>query len=383
MFKKIKEYIVNTFCTKYSIPYFLLMVLWSRWLHIKKKNNKYHGDKFMNKLKENINSLRENNRYFICLKGAAWDYSYYYIFLKKILELCYIKNIRDIIILWNKKYEDILQLFKKDFPFLDFCLTEDYLFLETESEAEIRKKYKLWSKWYFLDFRDMYDENISLFNIDSNYSHYEYCLGLSRKISDISKIWNKFVLNNGTYDYDKLDTKKLDSIINNYANRENLIICNFENKSYKLARKDSIKFKDYLDKIKWIALNNSIKFVVNSVYDDENLYNDENILITRLNFQEIIWLAENKKVKLFISERNWLNDVFKVFYPEINQIIYYPNYYNPICDKKVYYSLYKEILENLDVKDFWHLPWNNIIEDIRWNYFDTIEKYIYSFGLFF
>ena len=100
------------------------------------------------------------------------------------------------------------------------------------------------------------------------------------------------------------------------------------------------------------------------------------MIITKLNFQEIIWLAEHNKIKLFISERNGLNDVFKVFYPGINQIIYYPDYYNPCCDKKVYYMLYKENLKNLDVKDFWHLPWDNIIEDIRGNFFRTIEKYL-------
>lgn len=377
--------IYNT-CIKYEIPYHLSMIRWAKRLHNSLWNAKDihdYWDNFWKKMKKYVNLLRNNEKYYICLRGSAGDYSYYYIFLKILFLICQTKNITNVVILWNKKYEDILKLFLKNFSFLDFCLVDDFSFLETESEIRIRNKYGLWCEWIFFDLRDMYNDCVKLFTNNSNYSHYEYCLNLSRKISDISKIWNKFVLNNGTYDYDKLDTKKLDSIINNYANRENLIICNFENKSYKLARKDSIKFKDYLDKIKWIALNNSIKFVVNSVYDDENLYNDENILITRLNFQEIIWLAENKKVKLFISERNWLNDVFKVFYPEINQIIYYPNYYNPICDKKVYYSLYKEILENLDVKDFWHLPWNNIIEDIRWNYFDTIEKYIYSFGLFF
>ena len=97
--------------------------------------------------------------------------------------------------------------------------------------------------------------------------------------------------------------------------------------------------------------------MINSVYDNEKMYDDKNVTVTRLNFQEIIRLAEHDKIRLFISERNGLNDLFKVFFPKINQIIYYPDYYCfPCVDKNVYYKMYKEKLKHADLKDFWHLP---------------------------
>ena len=372
MIQKIKEFIIKNLCYKYTIPYYMIMLLLSRRLHnfLHSKIDINNMD-YVKKIKEFLRK-NANSDIYICLKWAAWDIALYYLYLSEVFEIL-LKNDNKIVILCNKKFIDIFSLYKRFFPKLKCLGVDDYVFLETETETEIRKILKLDDSYVFLDLRDSYDYCISSFKNWTGIYEYNKSLGSFIKNGNLSKENTKHI---NSYVYTNIDKEKLDNLENNFSNEWKMIVCNFENKSYKLAWKDSIKFSDYLEEMLKIVKRNNIKIVINSVYNNENLYNDSNISVTRLNFQEIIWLAEHGKIKLFISERNWLNDVFRVFYPNINQIIYYPNYYNPCVDKKIYYKIYKERLKHFDVKDFWHLPWNNIIEDIRWNFFNTIEKYL-------
>ena len=94
---------------------------------------------------------------------------------------------------------------------------------------------------------------------------------------------------------------------------------------------------------------------MNSVYENNVSCENKNTIVTKLNFQEIIYLCEHNYINMFISERNGLNDVFKIFYPEIKQIIYYPDSYI-ICSKRIYHMLFHGELKNMDIKDFWHIP---------------------------
>lgn len=175
------------------------------------------------------------------------------------------------------------------------------------------------------------------------------------------------------YVYNKVDEEKLEIIFSRYSNSEGLIVCNFENMSLRSCIDDKISFKNYIQKISYLAKRNNLKFVINSVYNDEDPYKDDTILVTRLNFQEIIYLAEHKKIKLFISERNWLNDVFKVFYEEINQIIIYPDYYWVNVSKKLFKIKLKE---QYDIKNIYSLKWGNVEEIIRAEYFWNIERLV-------
>lgn len=147
--------------------------------------------------------------------------------------------------------------------------------------------------------------------------------------------WKFEFIKTSKYEYTGLDLDKLKGL-SWYENWWKLIICNFESKSFNSCIDDGIKFSDYMNIILSLSDKSNIKFVVNSVYNNEKLFKNDNILITRLNFQEIIWLAEHDKIDLFISERNWLNDFFYAFYPKINQIILYPDYYIVNVSKKLF-----------------------------------------------
>lgn len=381
MLIKLKEYFVNIFCIKYrlKIPYFLLMWLWAYGLHksIKSKNNVQNID-FINYVRFFLDS-NKNKEIYVLLKWSAWDYSLSYLYLYRIF-LILKENNNKITIIARKRYIDILSLFNKRFNDINFLCVDDiagnHSICEIGTENQIKRFLKIDDNCWFLDLRNGYETSMSLFNSNwsSNYeNHKNFFNFIDNNVEQ--KNYNHF-----GYKYSKIDEKKLSYLNKEFSNNWSFVICNFENKSYRIAINDSIKFEDYVNKISQIAEKENLKFIINSVYNNEklNIIND-NIMITSLNFQEIIWLSEHKKIKLFISERNGLNDVFKVFYPEINQIIYYPDYYNPCVDKKIYYKLYWNTIKNRDIKDFRHLPWVNIKEEIRGNFNKTIETLIKFF----
>lgn len=368
MFRKIKDYLINNFCVKYNIPYYLLMCLLAvqlKKMYSCKDLNITDYDAIFNIFLNKCNR-EENANIYIILQWGSGDVALYYLIIDNIISS--IKSTR-VAIVADRKFLDILNLYKKKYSFLNtIWLEKGYL---SSSEKIIKGKLNIQQCDEILDLRAIPHNNRMKFicKVSQKNSNYEYFKAL--KFESLTYNNSKYL----DYEYSDISYEKLKYILS-YVNVDSIILCNFENLSYRLAWKDSINFSNYIAKIVEIAKKNHLKFVVNSVYNNEKLYDDENILITRLNFQEIIWLSEHKKIKLFISERNWLNDVFKVFYPEINQIIYYPDYYNRCVDKNVYKKIYWEDLHGADVKDFWHLPGINIFEDIRWNYFSTVEKYI-------
>ena len=367
--QKIKEYIVNKYCCKYRIPYSMLMAYWAKWLHeFYYSEKKASPDNFRKMIWSFLN--QKHNGVYIVLHWSAWDLSLYYLYCAKILSILHKKWCKRIVILAEKRFKDVLNLYKRQFYFVkDLCI-DDHVFLERWTESEFRSNLKLHRSWDFLDLRSA----INSFNW-LNMSFYEYSKNLWGSVE--LQAYKKGDLKKYSYNYSNINREKIDKILSYYNNLNWLIICNFENKTYKIARKDWIKFSSYVSEITKIGEKKNLKFVINSVYDNEKMYDDKNVTVTRLNFQEIIRLAEHDKIRLFISERNGLNDLFKVFFPKINQIIYYPDYYCfPCVDKNVYYKMYKEKLKHADLKDFWHLPWDNIIEDIRCKFFETIGIYI-------
>ena len=120
------------------------------------------------------------------------------------------------------------------------------------------------------------------------------------------------------------------------------------------------------------------KTFINSVYDWYTFKWAQNLMVAKLNFQEIIFLAEHDHIWKFISYRNWINDIFFNFYPSIEQIIYYPDEY--IWNvSKTYYSKY--IKDNTDLKCDWihrrSLPERqNIHQFIKNDFLKTIEGFI-------
>lgn len=368
----IKKFIINIikYLCKFSLPYFLLHIV--LWLKLNKRNDvEDNFKKFVDDISEIKKYDINNKKIYIILEWAAWDAAYYFLPLKYLLYYLYDKT-NNIFIVWNTKYIDIYKLFLCFFPELKILWIKDLCAFDM-SIAEIKKTLDIDDSDIIINYRE---QSLSQWMFKIYWSYFQCCSALKQIFIDVFDL-NWIIINPiKSYNYDNLDYEKIDKILSYYNNPDWLIICNFENRSYKLARKDSIKFKDYLNNIKEISKKSDIKFVINSVYDNENLYKDDNVIVARLNFQEIIWLSEHNKIKLFISERNWLNDVFKVFFPDVNQIIYYPNYYYPCVDKKIYQKFFKKQLNKADVKDCWHLPWENIIEDIRWNFYSTIEKYL-------
>ena len=364
--QKIKEFIVDKFCCKFSIPYYMLMLLRSRWLHsLYNSKNKINIIDYEQRIKEFLEKNNNSNIY-ICLKWAAGDIALYFLIVSNVISCM---NNTQIHIICDKKYIDILNIYKTKYNFIKTIWLDKNLIISREEN--IKKAINIREDSWFLDLRWIIENNQKAFFVNHGRNNYLSYYELGRQFKNVKKT----AISKLEYLYNNIDETKLRNILE-YCNKWNLILCNFENNSYKLARKDSIEFSDYISKISEIGRKQNLRFVVNSVYNNEKLYKDDNILITRLNFQEIIWLAEHNKIKLFISERNGLNDVFKVFYPTINQIIYYPDYYYSCCDKNIYHLMYKEHLKLNNVMDFWHLPWENIVENIRWNYIKTVEKYV-------
>lgn len=318
--------------------------------------------------------------YIYALYWAAWDYACAFIYIKDIVTYLKKKKCR-IILIWNKKLKDILKLCNIYWN-IKIEYTKFYIYWINESCARILLKWDV----------NIKNETLICINSPSNFDlflkdpekywwikvNYELGKSFQRKfhVENTNTICNK-----SSYVYDNVDKSKINNILKNYSNEDWLIICNFENKSFRVYKHDGIEFSKYIENLKFLWSRYNLKFVVNSVYNHEKLYKDNNVLITRLNFQEIIYLAENNKIHLFISERNWLNDIFYVFYPKIDQIIYYPDcYYVWVCiDKNLFEDIYMQNLR-IDTLNAHYLFWrDNVIQKYRKDYFNTIENNLQNF----
>lgn len=366
MIRKIIDFIFDKICCNFFIPYFFIQIYFSYQLHkqIHAKNNVKNDY-----IKTIISCLDEkDSSVYIIVNWRAWEASFYYIFLYKYLKVLY-KNNNKITIIWNENYIDILDLYKIKSGFVNFLYTKRNL-LEFWSEMDFRINFNLWSEWTFIDMREVQKMRDIAF-LKEKKSNSKYFHELKNMIDDCDVDDT-----NKLFKYSKVDIKRMENLIFSYSNKWKLIIFNLENKSYKLARKDTIPFQLYIEWLRKIAKNINKKFIINSVYNKEKCKFYEDVSVLSLNYQEIIYLANHWVIDLFVSERNWLNDVFNVFYPEIPQIIYYPDYYNPCVDKGIYNKIFKETLPYNNVIDFWRISEKNIIEDLRINFFNTVEKNI-------
>ena len=370
MIRKILDFCFDKICCNYYVPYYLCQIYFSHQLHKQYYSTKNKKNEYIDSIVSNLETKKSS--FYVIVNWRAWEASFYYIFLHDFFNILH-KNGNKITIIWNKDYIDILNLYKLKTDFLKFLYVEERNLLEFWSESEFRTNFKLWNEWIFIDMRELNKERDIAFFVE-HISNFKYFYNLRNLLKENG---NHSYDSNWSYKYDKVSKEKINKIMS-YSNNGKIILCNLENKSYKLARNDMISFKTYINKLTQISKKTNLKFVINSVYNNERSKWYENIIVEKLNYQEVIWLAENGNIELFISERNWLNDVFKVFYGGIPQIIYYPDYYCPCVDKKIYEKMYKENLLWHDVIDFWDIEWNNIQQDLRKNFTNSIETNISS-----
>lgn len=303
---------------------------------------------------------------------SIWEYALSFILLRKFL--CNYKW--NIYIICSENTIDIAKIFWMYFDvkqYLTVPVWVNYSGLKTiEKYIKCFYQINLWhciNMWYFLSqiwfFHDISYKTWKDFSYLYWFEHFEELYSQKNKII-------KKITKSENYPYSSVDKNKINNLLH-YSNNSKLIICNFESKSLRSCIDDKIAFSDYIGKISEIARKQNVKFVINSVYNNEKTYNDDHILITRLNFQEIIRLAEYNKIQLFISERNWLNDIFKVFYPEIHQIIIYPDYYWWNVSKNLFW---KKLDESYHLINIYSFKSDNVFELIRDKFTSTIEHKI-------
>lgn len=302
----------------------------------------------------------DNNIYIYCAVAWAWDSSYRFLYLKYLLK--YLDDLKNnIYLICDKKFFDVVKLYWKYFNIHFIPIKNPVIIPKTISDLpsyliDIIKT----NNWKFINSISIWIDDLDVF-IACN-SEYKSCYNSINFIGEKIKVrYNVLWEISIKYKYDnysKVDFWKINNLLNNYSNDWwKIILCNFESKSLSCWNFDNIDFSWYIKKLNNMSKNKWLKFVINSVYNWELLYNDDSILVTRLNFQEIIWLAEHNKIDIFLSERNWLNDVFYVFYPKVKQIVYYPSNYIYFSDC-TYFDKKYGVPEWFNVKnsDFWKLP---------------------------
>ncbi len=370
-------------CTKYKIFNFF-------WFYLKKflfdsKNKKILKwiintdekeliDEYENKKKEilsQILSIKNWSNVFIpLLDWGAWDIAYRFIYLKEIFY--YLSNKKcSLYIVSHEKYGDIIKIISQYFK-INYIKSENYKKTNDIIEdwnIKILIKEKKWivlnhclciSGFPFLKlFYKNGDHKRNIF-----WYTYNFAIFLNKELN----WWKKIILKKQEYNF---DTNK----IKNLRNMEKIILCNYESKTFNMPCFDRIKFKTYLKQSYNIWKITNKKVIINSVYNKEKLSENKEISIKSFTFQEVIYLAENNLIDIFISERNWLNDVFYVFYPQIKQIIYYPDGCWFLTKFKAW-DLWTNKNYDISLLNLRRIPNGNNIQDYRKNFISTIQKYI-------
>lgn len=370
-------------CTKYRIFNFF-------WFYLKKflfdsKNRKIlkwildadkkqlfdEYEKRKREILKQILSIKGWSNVFIPLwDWGAWDVAYRFIYLKEIFY--YLSNKKcSLYVISQERYSDIIKLLAQYFNII-YIKAENYKTWNNIVEQwKIRSLIKR-KKWFVLN------HNLScsgfpflklFYKTGSNkWSVFWYSYDFAKFLNLELNWWNELKMIKRKYVFDMDKIKYVKDV-------GKIILCNYESKTFNMPCFDRVNFKTYLKESYNIWKKTKKKVVINSVYNKEKLLENKEISIKSLTFQEVIYLAENNLIDVFISERNWLNDVFYVFYPQIKQIIYYPEWCGFLTDFKEW-DLWTDKNYDISLLNLRSIPnWNNI-QDYRSNFISTIENYI-------
>lgn len=317
---------------------------------------------FTNKFK---NIKNNSNVFFMMDMPWAWEPSYFFKYLKNIFWYLVYKNC-NLYIITNNSYKYVTRLYTKYFNI-------EYLFYDKKIPEDIYDFIKT-KKWVIVD-SVWYPDTYNLFlKAPEKWSVY-YSLDRVEEFM-LKWLWNKFKWETSK-DYEfiekDLDSQKL-SNITKFVGWDKLILCNFESKCWNMVNEYKIKTEDIINKLSNIKGDN-IKIFINSVYDWCTFKWTNNLMVGKLNFQEIIWLAEKNIIREFVSYRNGINDLFFIFYPDIQQVIYYPDEYMWNVSKSDYWKYMKN---NVDLKCDWIHRWwlpqrKNIKQYLKKDLLNTIE----------
>ncbi len=329
--------------------------------------------------------------YFYIAPYSAWDSCIIFLYINSVIK--YLEEKQCIVfVISEKNFRDIAKLQKR---YCNFYILEQY----SPSRAKLLhglpqhiKDFMNANKWEFISvwpwgedwvwWTHIYDYFIKTWWND--WSRYQYSQMIRDRFE--AQIWKKYSMEfkkEFNFKYDSKKFKQLKDSFNWYRNKNGkIILCNFESNSMNLWATDWIVFKNYITKLKELNEKFWVKFIVNSVYRWEKDYFENEIFkVVKLSFEEIIYLADIGMIDIFISERNWLNDVFYVFYKWIKQIIYFPNLYIENINRD-YYNKHFSISNTLCVDNikYWKFPDSKYIcYWYREKFWETIENYLKNF----
>lgn len=323
--------------------------------------------KFYEDLKKFTDKFKtiKNKNVFLCMDMPwSWEPAYLFRYLKHIFWYLLSKNCR-IYIITNNPYKYVIRLYKKYFDI-------EYLYYDTKISEDIYDFVKM-KEWIIIDNVWYPDTSDIFFKYPDDWWVYGTLNRVEQFISQ--QLWEikLNVLNDYEFMDCDLDMHKLDKIME-FSEWEKLVLCNFESKSGNMVNEYKIKMEDIMEKLLNIK-NSNIKILINSVYDWYAFKWTKNLMVDKLNFQEIIWLAEYNKLWKFISFRNWINDILFNFYPSIGQVVYYPDEYTWNVSKKDY-ARYK--WNSIDLKCDWIHRWGlpkreNLKQYIKNEFWETID----------
>lgn len=329
-----------------------------------------------NKILKQIKSIKKWSSVFIpLLDWWSWDIAYRFIYLKEIFY--YLENKWcKIYIIAQEKFSDIINLIGQYFNIIHLKSNNSEVNINNiiAEDIEIKETIEK-NQWIILNhylfiafgldqklFYKTWNKKWGVF-----WSSYDFADFLNKELN----WWKKLKLNKKEYVFDK-------NKIKNVIWYGNTIICNYESKALNMPCFDRVKFDTYLKKTYTIWKEIKRNIIVNSVYNKEKIVENEWISIKRLTFHEILYLADKNLIDVFISERNWLNDIFYVFFPNIKQIIYYPEgcWFLTKFNK---WDLWTDENYDISLLNYYWLPeWNNI-QDYRKNFLMTIKKYLNNY----
>lgn len=356
-------FIYNFFLLKINIKKLQKKINYVNEISYESLKKKYYND--LNNYISKIKNIKEsNNIFFILDMPWAWDAAFIFIYFKYIFGYLIYEKKCKIYIITNNAYKDITKLYNRFFDI-------EYLFFDNFITKNIYNYIKQKDWIIFTDKSYWFPDSLNLFfKKPHKWSVYDHLLIvkkiLIKELTNFHCDKNQFLIKYDT----NLDMQKIEKI-KNFSMWKKIILCNFESKSWNMVNGDKINFLDikkYLLKY-WKQL-----ILINSVYDSNEYGIWNNIMVDKLSFSEIIYLMDNNYVNKLISFRNWLNDLLYVFYPDIQQVIYYPNEY--IWNVwKLDYKKYTWIKNDLkiDRMNRWKLPDNKLYKQyIKNNFFNTI-----------
>jgi len=303
-----------------------------------------------NNLEESLNYVNNWGKVFVIMRWWSWDYTLSSDVILNILNFLW----ENAYFVWYKEYNDVIK-----FMLQELLSKENYILV---SKQEYEKYITNLKNTKVLDLNILFWDIATylFFNDIKNFNNI-YVKNFYDKI--LKEFFEKNKLNYKNY-YFK----------NNLRENKQIILCNLENNSLFLPYKDLVSLDEYLDYLDnlWLSniyINAVINYdLVNKLFQDKKF---KNLKLVKYTIKEIINLAKNNEICYFISERNWLNDIFRFWFPYVKQIILYPDSYlywmfgfdRDISLLKYFFKKYA-----IKLKDNYSLKWENIYEIDRKDY---------------